>query len=258
MTKTTLSPLRPGSPAAARKAKTSISTAKLFQTAETLFQRDLSVAEGMTVLGREFAALGCDGDFAALSRLPIAQDLAKIERWFATLFRSGQLPPKANALRFSMVEYAGGVHDVYVAALTARGEEPSEWSARGATYPKPREAGTIVLSTLLDPAGPIRDGLARHLAGLAYVASVAAHLCRTFYRKGGLAGRVVAAGYEDGDCAVLGIVRNDGVVRPAPVAPIPPQQRLRLPNGRIFELRRKPFNVDFAPKGLGQGRVTVG
>ena len=226
---------------ATRKPKTNVSTAKLFQTAESVLQRDLSVAERMTALGREFAALGCDGDFDALSRLPIAEDLAQAERWFATLFRAGKVPPKANALRFSLVEYTGEVHDFYVAALTGRGEEPSEWSARGAIYPQPRDAGTIVLSTILDPKGPIRNDLARHMTGLAYLASVAIHLCRKFYRKGDLAGRVVAAGYEDGDCEILGIVQKDGVVRPNPSGPIPAQKRIRLPPGQIFELERKAF-----------------
>jgi hypothetical protein len=238
-----------------REAKLQVSPARWFRAVESLLKKEMSVEQRLRALSRELESLGCEGDPQALTRLPVAEDLARAERWFETLFRSGRLPTKANALRFAIVEYEEDVHDVYVAAGARRGEEPSDWCRRGSRYPRPRDAGIVVLSTILDPKGPIRDDSARHMTGLAYVASVAAHLCRKLHRKGGLVGRAVAAGYDDGDCLPLGTVGPDGRLELPPPPALPPAARARLAPGRIFELGRKALRQAWLLADLEDART---
>lgn len=163
---------------------------------------------------------GAPVDLSALKKLPIASELVKLERWFATLWAPKRPPARSNAIYFGIVELEDGAHDFHCMALP--GSEPSteDWKFAEGLAPKQEYAASGVLAALSHERGPsAKSAQARHLLILAYTALVAAHLCRAQLRVLAARKPLVAAGYDEGDVVALGRLQADGKLQP----PAPPK-----------------------------------
>lgn len=202
---------------------------------ERVVRSRTSVEKGLARLVDYHARIAPDPHWKLLKKLPVKEDLARLEAWITAAFSDEPPPDDAPGLWFGLLDVdraSGPTIDMHLDAGQLNDEGLHDLVFGGAWTPSNEFAHSEVLdeiykTSFADEGGPLGD--AAYTLLLAYGALAVRYLAKTLDPSlllGGATQRVItlasttprtqAVGYHDGDSIGIGTLRPNGLTFPRP------------------------------------------